>query len=81
MKNEIDIPGHFPIPKEEDIKVADLRRDRYSQGRDALAKEYNDAITARLIAVSINRVKCEKCGKEFVTGNTTNDSLKCTECR
>jgi hypothetical protein len=81
MKNEILIPDHFPVQKEEDLKVADLRRDRYSQGRDVLAREFNDAIAARLVAERINKIKCEKCGKEFVAGITAADSTKCPECR
>jgi hypothetical protein len=81
MKNEILIPEHFPDLKEEDVKIADLRRDRYSQGRDVLAREFNDAIAARLVAERINKVKCEKCGKEFVAGTSVTDSIKCPECR
>lgn len=81
MKDEILVPDHFPVLKEEDLKVADLRRDRYSQGRDVLAREFNDAITARLIAVGINKVKCEKCGKEFIAGTSATNSIKCPECR
>ncbi len=81
MKNEILIPDHFPDLKEEDVKIADLRRERYSQGRDVLAMEFNDAIAARLEAERIIKVKCDKCGKEFIAGVTAADSTKCPECR
>jgi hypothetical protein len=81
MKNELIIPDHFPEAKEEDIKVADLRREKYSQGRDVLAKEFNEAIAARLLATSRNKVKCEKCGKEFNAGIIDLENLKCSDCK
>jgi hypothetical protein len=49
MKNEITIPDHFPIPKEEDLKAADKRRENYSITRDQQAKEDNEAIVRRLV--------------------------------
>lgn len=81
MKNELIIPDHFPELKEEDLKVADLRREKYSQGRDLLAKEFNEAISSRLLAMGQNKVKCEKCGKEFNAGITEIENLKCPECK
>ena len=38
----------FPELKEEDVKAADRRREKYSHTRDLLAKENNDAIALRL---------------------------------
>ena len=81
MKNEITIPSHFPVLKEEDLKVADVRREKYSLGRDLLAKEFNDAISSRLLAMKKNQVKCEKCGKEFGAGTTTVENNYCPECK
>ncbi len=48
MSHEITIPAHFPELKEEDVKAADKRREKYSHTRDLLAKENNDAIALRL---------------------------------
>ena len=76
MKNEIDIP----IQREEDLVAANIRRDKYSQIRDLQALEFNTAIAGRLQAQDKNKVKCEKCGKEFST-DSTSGILKCPECR
>jgi hypothetical protein len=81
MKNEILVPDHFPDLKEEALKVAVARREKYSLGRDLLAKEFNDAIATRLLAVSKNKMKCGKCGKEFDAGVSGVDITKCPECR
>jgi hypothetical protein len=48
MSQEITIPAHFPELREEDVKAADKRREKYSHSRDLLAKENNDAIALRL---------------------------------
>lgn len=77
MKNEIEIP----IQKEEDFVAANIRRDKYSQIRDLQAQEFNTAIASRLLSQDKNQVKCEKCGKEFVTDTSTKDLLKCPDCR
>jgi hypothetical protein len=77
MKNEIDIP----IVKEEDIIAANMRRDKYSLKRDEQAREFNEAIIARLLAESAKRIKCDKCGKEFTVSSKENDVLSCPDCR
>jgi hypothetical protein len=48
MKNDIIIPDHFPILKEEDVKAADKRREDYSRARDLQANKDNEAIAKRL---------------------------------
>ena len=48
MRDEINIPDHFPLLKEEDLKEADRRREDYSRLRDSQAEEDNRAIAARL---------------------------------
>jgi hypothetical protein len=48
MKNDIIIPDHFPLLKEEDIKAADKRREDYSRLRDLQANKDNEAIAKRL---------------------------------
>jgi hypothetical protein len=48
MKNEIIIPEHFPLLKEEDVKAADKRREDYSRLRDLQANKDNEAIAKRL---------------------------------
>ncbi len=63
MKNEITIPEHFPELKEENLKAADKRRERYSVGRDLLASENNEAIARRLakeLADAAKDVKTEE---------------------
>jgi DNA-directed RNA polymerase subunit RPC12/RpoP len=77
MKDEIIIP----ILREENLVAANMRRDKYSLTRDLQALEFNGAIVTRLLAKDKNQVKCEKCGKEFAAGITTNTSLNCPECR
>ena len=76
MKNEPEIP----IQKEEDMVAANLRRDNYSRTRDLQAQEFNSAIASRLLTKDKSPVKCDKCGKEFSSG-TTSDITKCPECR
>ncbi len=77
MKNEIEIP----LLKEEDIVAANMRRDKYSATRDVQAKEFNEAIVTRLLAESAKRIKCEKCGKEFIVSKTEETLLICPDCR
>jgi hypothetical protein len=48
MKNEITIPDHFPVLKEEDLKIVNKRREDYSLARDLQAKKDNEAISHRL---------------------------------
>ena len=54
MKDEITIPDQVPdnkeedVRREEDLKAADKRREKYSLVRDQQAKDDNDAITKRL---------------------------------
>jgi predicted Zn-ribbon and HTH transcriptional regulator len=77
MKDEIIIP----VLKEEDFVAANKRRDTYALTRDLQALESNEAIAARLLAMNKNLVKCDKCGKEFAAGITTEGSLTCPECK
>jgi len=55
MKDEIEIPDHFPDAKEKDIKAAAKRREDYSLTRDLRAKEENEAIARRLLKDSENK--------------------------
>lgn len=54
MKDELTIPDHIPDDEEEDLrreeglKAAALRREKYSLVRDKQAKDNNEAITKRL---------------------------------
>jgi hypothetical protein len=48
MKNEITVPDHFPVSKEEDVKAAVKRREEYALVRDLQAKEDNEAIERRM---------------------------------
>jgi len=77
MKDEIVIP----LPKEEDFVAANKRRDKYALKRDQQALEFNAAIVTRQEMEARHKVKCEKCGKEFAAGNTTDNSLTCPECK
>jgi hypothetical protein len=77
MKNEIEIP----LIKEEDLISANMRRDNYSLTRDVQAREFNEAIETRLLAESAKRIKCEKCGKEFIVSKTEETLLICPDCR
>jgi hypothetical protein len=77
MKNEITIP----LPKEEDFVAANKRRDQYALKRDMQALEYNQAIAARLLSEAKNQLKCEKCGKEIVSGTITENTTICSDCR
>jgi hypothetical protein len=76
MKNEISIP----VLKEEDSAAAKIRRDNYSMGRDIQAMEFNEAITARLLAEQKNRIKCDKCGKEFESAQSDDNVKTCPDC-
>jgi len=77
MKNEITIP----LPKEEDFVAANKRRDKYALKRDQQALEFNAAIVTRQQMEARHKVKCEKCGKEFSAGITSDDSLTCPDCK
>ncbi len=57
MKNEITIPDHLPVLKEEGSKAAAKRREEYSLVRDLQAKEYNEAIAHRLAKESKSKDK------------------------
>jgi len=48
MKDEITIPDHSPDLKEEKLKAADKRKEKYSLVRDLQAKDNNEAIARRL---------------------------------
>ena len=54
MKDELTIPDHIPdkeqedLRREEGLKAAALRRERYSLVRDNQALDNNEAITKRL---------------------------------
>lgn len=76
MKNPIIIP----VPKEEDIAALNKRRDNYAATRDLQALEFNDAIIKRMQAEARHLIKCDKCGKEFASGTSTDTSLTCPEC-
>ena len=77
MKNEIIIP----IIKEEDFVAANKRRDTYALTRDVQALEFNSAIVTRQLIQDKNKIKCDKCGKEFEAGITSKESLTCPECK
>jgi predicted Zn-ribbon and HTH transcriptional regulator len=77
MKDEIVIP----LPKEEDFVAANKRRDKYALKRDQQALEFNAAIVTRQQMEARHQVKCEKCGKEFSAGISTDDSPTCPECK
>jgi len=77
MKNEITIP----VLREENHVASNMRRDKYALGRDLQALEFNEAIATRLIMERKNKIKCEKCGKEFAAGLASKDSLICSECK
>jgi hypothetical protein len=77
MKNETIIQ----LTKEEDFVAANKRRDKYALTRDLQALEFNQAIVTRQVADARNQIKCDKCGKEFAAGVTSNDSLTCPACK
>lgn len=90
MKTELILPDRIPEIKEEDVKAAALRREKYSLKRDIQAREFNEAILQRLDKerekeelmknTLAKQVTCEKCGKEFIPENPANDTLDCPEC-
>ena len=77
MKKEIEIP----VIREENLVAANMRREKYSITRDVQAREFNEAIVARLLSESVKKIKCEKCGKEFSVPKTDESLLKCPDCR
>jgi len=77
MKDELNIP----LPRQEDSVAANMRRDKYSLTRDLQAMEFNSAIVTRMAADAKNKVKCEKCGKEFEAGAKAEGPLVCPECK
>ncbi len=77
MKNEIIIP----VLRQEDFAAANKRRDTYALTRDVQAMESNAAIAERLLTEIRNQVKCEKCGKAFSVGITTEGSQICPDCK
>jgi DNA-directed RNA polymerase subunit RPC12/RpoP len=76
MKNDITIQ----LPRQEDFVAANKRRDKYAITRDIQAREFNEAIVTREKAEAKNRVKCEKCGREFNAGTDNTDTHTCPEC-
>jgi hypothetical protein len=77
MKDELSIQ----LPKEEDFVAANKRRDKYALTRDQQALEFNAAIVTRQQMEARHKVKCEKCGKEFAAGTTTEITLICPDCK
>jgi predicted Zn-ribbon and HTH transcriptional regulator len=77
MKKEIVIP----ILKEEDVVAANKRRENYAYTRDLQAREFNDAITKRLIMEAKHPVKCKNCGKEFIIEASAETIANCPECK
>jgi hypothetical protein len=77
MKKNKDIQ----TPKEEDNAARKKRRENYALSRDMLASDFNEAIAKRKDLKDRNLVKCEKCGKEFEAGTTTEDSRLCPDCQ
>lgn len=76
MKNDITIQ----ILKQEDFVAANKRRDKYALTRDLQALEFNEAIVIRELAEARKKVKCEKCGREFIAGTAIASALTCPEC-
>ncbi|HUX96557.1 MAG TPA: hypothetical protein VMV47_12565 [Bacteroidales bacterium] len=76
MKDKINIP----IPKVEDLDALNKRRETYAAKRDLQASEFNLAISKRIEAEAMNLIKCNKCGKEFPSGDSTDPTLTCPEC-
>jgi len=76
MKKEIVIP----ILKEEDVVAANKRRENYAYTRDLQAREFNDAITKRLLMEAKHPVKCETCGKEFIV-EASETIVNCPDCK
>ena len=66
MKDEITIPDHIPddkeedLRREEDLKAAAKRREKYSLFRDIQAKDNNEAITRRLAKEEKNKGEDKK---------------------
>jgi hypothetical protein len=66
MKDEITIPDHVPdnneedLRREEDLKAAAKRREKYSLVRDKQAKDNNEAITRRLAKEEKNKGEDKK---------------------
>lgn len=77
MENEINLQ----VNKEANFVAANKRSDKYALKRNLQALEFNEAIVTRQLAESKNKVKCEKCGKEFAAGTTSKDSLICPDCK
>jgi late competence protein required for DNA uptake (superfamily II DNA/RNA helicase) len=77
MKKDITVP----LLKVEDFVAANLRRDEYALKRDLQNTKYNEAITARILAEDKNKIKCNKCGKEFIEDKTAKNPLSCADCR
>ncbi len=76
MKDKIDIP----IPKVEDLDSLNKRRESYAAKRDLQASEFNLAISKRIEAEAMNLIRCNKCGKEFSSGQSENTLLTCPDC-
>ena len=76
MKDKISIP----IPKAEDLDALNRRRETYAAKRDLQASEFNMAISKRLEAEAINMIKCNKCGKEFSSGQSDDTTVLCPDC-
>ena len=91
MKNEITIPVQVHDLKEKELIAAAEHRKKYSLLRDSQAEDFNRAIVSRLAkdrekqeyshSEDIKLVKCEKCGKEFSVGITTEGFVDCPDCK
>jgi rubrerythrin len=77
MENEISLQ----VKKEVTFVASEKRSEKYALKRNLQALEFNEAIVTRQLAESKNRVKCEKCGKEFAAGIAPKDSLICPICK
>ncbi|HKK41600.1 MAG TPA: hypothetical protein VJ963_04260 [Bacteroidales bacterium] len=71
----------IPMQRKEDTEAARKRREEYALSRDQLASEYNDAIAKSYNANKSDRVKCTKCGREFISTVDTGEEPVCPDCK
>ncbi len=77
MKNDSD----FPVSRKEENAAFAVRREDYALKRDLQANEYNEAIFKRELQHKEKRVKCGKCGKEFLPAADAENPEICPECK
>ncbi len=77
MKKLTDV---LVVKKEKDASLA-KRREDYALKRDLLAMDYNNAISRRLVSEKEIRVRCMKCGNEFLPEKDSGDYQMCPGCR